>query len=378
MEEIETQQDEPVQASEPIRPVLFAGQFGLAQSRYTIRRLLSGLVGSAHGAALVSSGQADFADVLAPTVEFVEYPMLKLPLFRVQNRRILLDRLSRFKPTVLHGFWPDNPELVSWVSRKLGVPYVLSFYQRVSKISRLYLDARHASALVAPFQYIADDLAHQWPYLKDRVRLIEPGCYVEDQCACFDREDQNASLILIQPLERLTPLEPLLQAVRHLALDGFEFALGIIGTGPAEMAVRRRIRALGLMPVVTLVPELKPMRSLLEGCDIFIHLENSAACNMAMLEAMSLGVAVAGTSDPGQELLKDQQTAAVFETDDEIQIYGTLKKLLTQREWTRQLALEGQVLLRKNHRVSQMLESLTQLYRGVQENHQPDHQPQPA
>lgn len=356
---------EPV---EPLRPVLFAERFGMLESSYTIRRLLSGLVGSSHAAALVSSRRLELENVLAPTVEYVEYPVLKLPIFRTQNRRILLDRLARFKPTILHGFWPDHPELVAWASRQMQVPYILSFHQSVRKMSRLYLSARHAGALVAPFHYLADHLTRQWPQLSDRIRVIRPGCYVEDDCACFSEPNRKPSLVLIQPLNTLEELEPLLQAVRHLVLDGFEFALGIIGTGQAEAALRKRIRALGLTPVVTLVPTLRPLRSLLSGCDLFIHLNNSAAGTMALLEAMSIGVAVTGLGDPGGELLRDQETAALFDVEDEIHIYGVLKKLLTGRQWARGLALEAQEHLRRHHRVSRMLDELTALYHQVQES----------
>lgn len=357
---------EPV---EPLRPALFAERFGMRESSYTIRRLLSGLVGSAHGAAMVSSKQFELENVLAPTVEHIEYPVLRLPIFRSLNRRILLERLARFRPTILHGYWPDHPELVAWASRRLEVPYVLSFHQTVRRMSRLYLDARHASALIAPFQYIADHLAQQWPALSDRIRVIRPGCYVEDDCVCFSEPGRKASLVLIQPLETLDGLEPLLQAVRHLVLDGFEFALGIIGTGPAEAAIRKRVRAMGLTPVVTVVPSLRPLRALLSGCDIYLHLSNSAAGSMALLEAMSIGLAVSGREDPGGELLKDQLTAALFDAEDEIHIYGVIKKLLTRREWARQLALEAQEHLRKDYRVSRMLDALTALYRQVQESH---------
>ena len=233
-------------------------------------------------------------------------------------------------------------------------------------MSRL-LVARHASALLAPFQYIADHLSRQWPMLRERIRVIHPGCYVEDECACFAERDRRASVLHIGPLDRLEALEPLLQAIRHLVLDGVEFAFGIIGTGPAEMAVRKRIRALGLLPVVTLAPSLRPLRSLLAGCDIFVHLSNTAGCTMALMEAMSMGVAITGKGDPGGELLRDQETAALFDDQNEIHIYSVLKKMLLQREWTRKLAQEAQECLRRDYRVSRMLESLTALYREVQE-----------
>jgi hypothetical protein len=61
-----------------------------------------------------------------------------------------------------------------------------------------------------------------------------------------------------------------------------------------------------------------------------------------MLEAMGVGLAVAGARDQTGGLLRDGQTAALWEGTDELSIYGCLRRLLGQRDAARRLALNGQ------------------------------------
>lgn len=348
------------------RPVLFADSKLLQDYGAVLRRLLVGFVGSGYGSGLVGPDKGSEL-VLCPAVEHIEYPVLKLPIFRQKNFQLLRNHLERFKPTVLHSFWPGQPELAAKLSKELQIPFVLTIHKHLSGKLLSFLSIRHAHALIAPTQRIADSIVHVWPNYHNRIQLVPMSCYVEDTCCCYSDSNQITSILTSHPMKHLDEFEPLLQAIRHLALDGFEFLFGIMGSGKAERAIRGRIRALGLTQRVTVVPPMRPIREVLSGADIFIHVRDHGRCNPALLEAMSVGMAMAGDLDNSGELLQNQETALIFDPTDELDIYATLKKLLSRKEEARQLAMRGQSYLRKHHSVSQMVDKLISIYKFVQQ-----------
>jgi glycosyltransferase involved in cell wall biosynthesis len=279
--------------------------------------------------------------------------------------------LNRFKPTILHGIWPSHARLLRRLSVNLKVPYVLSFFVPPgSGIERIVHPLVPADGWIAATEPIAEILRGYAGDKPDQVILIRPGCYVEDECVCFAEAGRKPSMVLVQPLDRASDFDPFLRAVRHLLLDGHEFFVGILGYGRAEPAIRRRIRALGLASMISIVPIVETCRDVLSGADIFIRLKAKGRHDPSLLEAMSMGLAVAGCNDPVSRLLRDEKTGLVFEPDDELSIYNALKKLLSRPPWARQLALAGQEYVRQNHPVSRMIEMLIETYLAVQKRHQ--------
>jgi glycosyltransferase involved in cell wall biosynthesis len=118
--------------------------------------------------------------------------------------------------------------------------------------------------------------------------------------------------------------------------------------------------------VVTLVPRLVPWRPLLASGDIFIQPRPSPAFDPLLLEAMSVGAAVAGCKGGVDDLIIEEQTAVVFDPDDELSIMRTLRRLLDRREFARQIARSAQHYLRQNHTVSGMIAAVLRIYDRVQ------------
>lgn len=352
-----------------VRPVFLVDKDVYLNYASYIRRILVGLTGTAHASAMVCPGDVDAESILCPSVERYEHPALRLPIFIAQNRRILLERLNRFKPTVLHTFYPGQIRLAAWLSEQLDIPYVITFHQPVSKWMRYESPIRCASRLISSSDVIAEQLLQKWPVFSEKIDRINVGGFVEDTSSCFSREGDIASLITVQPLNHFKTFELLLNAVRHLVLDGFELMLAIIGSGSAESLIRRHIRKLGLAPVVTLVPPMRRVQSLLAGADIYLHLQDTGRFDAVLMEAMGVGLAVAGCPQTASGLLIDGQTAALWDPKDELNIYACLKQLLGQRETARQLALNGQQLLRRNNSVSRMVDKLMESYTLAQQSY---------
>ena len=353
----------------------------LSYSAY-IRRVLVGLSGTAHASALVCPACMDPQAILCPSVERIEHPALRLPIFWSQNQKILIDRLLRFKPTILHTFSPGQVHLTRRLSKQLQIPYVVTCHKSSLGRACFQKSLRQADRLIAPSKPIADRLAEKFPSLQTRIKQIHIGSFVDDQCCCFSHGGNVASMIAVHPLNSLKLFAPFLNAVRHLVLDGFEVMVGIMGTGKAEKAIRAHIRKLGLTSIVTVVPPLRPMRSVLSGADIYAHLSDRGTFDDQLLEAMAVGLAVVGSPETTSGLLYDGQTAAFWDSQDELNIYGCLKNVIGQRDKSRRLAQNAQSHLRQHNSVSRMVDKLMSTYIEAQQWHKqslktPDKTPAP-
>ncbi len=365
-----------------VRPVFLVDRSVFLSYSAYIRRILVGLAGTAHASALVCPACTDSQAILCPSVERIEHPALRLPIFWSQNRKILLDRLLRFKPTILHTFSPGQVHLAHWLSKQLQLPFVVTHHKNPSRWSCFENPIQHAAKVIAPSKSIADRLAEKCPGLQTRIEQIHIGSFVEDQCSCFSRGGNVASLIAVHPLSSLKIFVPFLNAVRHLVLDGFEVMVALMGTGKAEKAIRAHIRKLGLTSVVTVVPPIRPMQSVLGGADVYLHLSDSGVFDAQLLEAMAVGLAVVGAPETTSGLLHDGQTATFWDWCDELNIYGCLKNVLGQREKSRQLAQNAQSHLRQHNSVSRMVDKLMNTYIQAQQCHKqslktPDETPAP-
>jgi glycosyltransferase involved in cell wall biosynthesis len=80
------------------------------------------------------------------------------------------------------------------------------------------------------------------------------------------------------------------------------------------------------------------------------------------VEAMSVGAAVAACKGGVDDLIIENQTAIVFDPNDELIIKSTLQTLFDRREFARKIAQGAQNHLRENHTVSKMISATLQTY----------------
>ncbi len=145
-------------------------------------------------------------------------------------------------------------------------------------------------------------------------------------------------------------------------IDRYEFMVAVVGEGKAEMQLRKLLAALGLSQIVTIVPRLKPWHCVFAAGDIFIQPQPTSAFNPLLVEAMSVGAAVAACRGGVDDLIIENQTAVVFDPDDEISIKNTLQALFDRREFARKIARGGQNYLRENYTASKMISATLQTY----------------
>jgi glycosyltransferase involved in cell wall biosynthesis len=357
-----------------LRPALIASEHTVSEYSIFLEHLLVGLADESIPVVLVCPSDCDVGSVFTGAAEVISHPVFELPLIKHLNRRLLVEQLARFEPTVLHCLCESRASLTRHLARQLSLPYVLmvnSFQKRwrhfvcQRRMYRLTISPSHCARIIVPAKSVAANIAEVYPRFAQRIEQINMGTFVSEGNACFSESSRLASLVTAHPLDNTDDFENLFNAVRHLASDGYEFMMVVIGGGRAEKQLWKLLTALDLLQFVAIVPRLKPWRSVLAAGDIFIQPQPSAAFNPLLLEAMSVGAAVAACKGGVDDLIMEDQTAVVFDPNDELSIVGALQRLFDRREFARQIAKKAQEYLRENHTVSKMISATLQSYREV-------------
>jgi glycosyltransferase involved in cell wall biosynthesis len=354
-----------------LRPALIASERIVSEYSVFLEHLLVGFADESIPVALVCPPPCDAGSVFTGAAEVISHPVCGLPLTEHLNRRLLVEQLAKFEPTVLHCLCESKISLTRHLARQLGLPCVLtvnSFHKRWKhfvcqrRMYRLSGSAGHCGKIIVPAKSVATNIAEVYPRLAQRIEQINIGTFVEENTVCFSQSSRLASLVVAHPLDNVGDFENLFSAVRHLAVDGYEFMMVVMGSGRAERQLRKLLTAFDLLQTVTIVPRLKPWRSVFTAGDIFIQPQPSAAFNPFLLEAMSVGAAVAACKGGVDDLIIEDQTAVVFDPNDELSIVGALQRLFDRREFARQIAKKAQEYLMENHTVSKMISATLQTY----------------
>ena len=357
---------EDIAKSKSSRVGLIASERTIREYSMFLRRLLVGLADESVPVALVCPALRNAAPAFTGTAEVINHPVFDLPLMGRLNVRLLVERLGKFKPTVLHCLCESQASLTGQLARRLDVPYVLTVNSQQKRRSSLVVSLPHCIRIVTPARSIAESLAGLFPDYGELIEQINIGTFAAETGGCFSRSSRLATIVMAHSSGKVDDLENVFSVIRHLLIDGYEFMMVVAVGGRAERQLWKLLAAMDLAGVVTLVPGLMPWRLVATAGDIYIRPRPSGAFDPLLLEAMSVGTAVAACRGGVDDLIIDNQTAVVFNPDDELSIMRTIQQLLDRREFASQLARSAREYVRDNYTVSGMIAALFDLYRKVQ------------
>jgi glycosyltransferase involved in cell wall biosynthesis len=369
-EEKITTDSEPERAL-PSRVALIASRRTIAEYPLYLKYLLVGLADESVPALLVCPPVLDVDVVVPPVVEVVRHPAIEVLPLELYNRRLLLGRLTEFKPDLVHCLCETKAALARWLTRCLKLKYLLNLNSILTRYHFLSLSKGRCAAIITPAKTIADSFAAGHAKYAQRVRQINIGAFVCDTAACFARPERLPCVVVAHPLDNALDLENLFHVLHRLAVENYQFMVALVGTGRAESKIRKQLISAGLLRVVTIVPHLSGLNSALSSADIFVVPRPSARFNSLLLAAMGAGSAVATCTGGVDDLIINGKTAIVFNPDDQLSIYDCLKRLFDAREFAKQIACGAQQHLRQNYHVSDMVASTLQLYRQAGRPAQP-------
>ena len=345
-----------------IRPLIVSDSEAAQQFCAPLRHLLFGFEAQDITCCVVVTPESQIESFLWPGIEIIEYPAWRFPLFYWQNRRRLISQIEKFSPTIIHCLGTAKAMLAKALGRAFNIPVVLTANSSQQNFFKRRIISKGFSAIVAPSERIAELLKKRNPRIAALVRQVNTGTFVNETCACFSNPGRIPGMVIVSDFLRFDYLEPLLSAVRHLAVDGYEFLVVLMGSGPAERDIRRFIRSVGLISTVNISPQIGPLRAVFRGADIFIHPFITQSFDPAMIEAAGAGSAIATDKNNADNLLQNNTTAVFFDSRDELTIYSALQKLLDDREFAKSIASAAQDYLRSNNTVSLMVDGLLKVY----------------
>lgn len=349
-----------------VRPALIASAKTFSDYSIFLKHLLVGFAAESVPMALICGTDCGIDSIVPPSVEVIKHPAFEIPLLGRQNRRILLERLEKFRPTILHCLCETESALVRRLSRRLALPYVLTVNSLQKHWQQVSISLKRCARIIVPAKSIAANVMKVYPGLSDRVEEINIGTFVSESSSCFGESGRLASLVTTHPLDNVEDFENLFRAVKNLAIDRYEFMLVMTGDGVGERQVRKLLASLGLAQIVTIVPKLELWRPLLAAGDIFVRPRPQSTFDPLLLEAMSGGTAVAGCEGGVDDLIIADKTAVVFDAEDELSIRSKLQQLLDRPELARRVAMGAQQYLRENHSVSNMVSAILKTYQDAQ------------
>jgi len=345
-----------------LRIALIASEYTVCEYSIFLQHLLVGLADESIPVALICPPEFNPASVFTSAAEVISYPAFNLPLMGHVNIRLLTERLAKFEPTILHCLCESRASLTKQLAHRLDLPYVLMVNSLQKRWSRLSISPRYCERIVVPAKSIAENMMSVHPRFADRIEKINIGTFVAQRSGCFSDPFRLATMVMAGPLKKADDFENLFSVIRHLMIDGYEFMAVIVGGGRAERQLWKLLSALGLLKIISVVPRQLPWRSVLAAGDIFIQTRPNFAFNPVLLEAMSIGAAVAGCTGGVDDLIIEDRTAVVFDPNDEMSIMRTLQRLLDRREFARQIAGNAQQYLKENHSVSKMISATLRIY----------------
>jgi len=341
-------------------------------------RLLVGLTDGSIPIALVCPEDAQLDSIVLGTAEVIRYPSIQLPFIEHFNKRLLIERLAKFKPDVLHCLCETKESLTRQLARRLDLSYLLMVHLLHERWSQFSISSKRCKRIVTPAKSISTNLAGLHPRYADLIRQVNIGTFTASTSSCFSNPSRIPTIVLSHPFRHADEFEKLFGALRHLHVEGHEFMVVVIGGGRAETQLWKLLAATDLLPIVTIVPRHTSWRLVLGTADIFIRPQPTNAFDTVLLEAMSAGAAVAACRGGVDDLIMEASpqlasadsgagnTAVVFNPDDELSIVAALQQLLSRRELARQIAKNAQDYLKKNHSVSNMIAAYLELYNEIQ------------
>jgi glycosyltransferase involved in cell wall biosynthesis len=349
-----------------MRVALIASEYTVREYSMFLQNMLVGLADESIPVALVCPPNFDPASVFTDAAEVINYPTFDLPLMAHINIKLLAERLAKFEPTIIHCLCESRASLAKKLAYRLDLPYVLMVNSLQGRWNRLSASLNHCARIIVPANSLVENMKSVFPHFAERTEQINIGSFVAENRCCFSDFTRLTTIVMAGPSKKADEIENLFSVIRHLVIDGYEFMVVLVGKGRADRQMWKLLEALDLLKIVSIVPRQLPLRSILAAADIFIQPQPNCTFNPILLQAMSVGAAVAGCTGGVDDLIIEDQTAVVFDPNDEMSIMRTLKRLLDRQEFSRQIAGNAQQYLRENHSVSKMIAATMKMYYETQ------------
>jgi glycosyltransferase involved in cell wall biosynthesis len=206
---------------------------------------------------------------------------------------------------------------------------------------------------------------------RDRVSIVPNGVAILPAADAAARAEARAALglsrrFVVGAVGRLAPeknLSLLLAAFKQATRSGDDAALLIVGDGPEREKLVRETDALGISRSVRFVGWRDNVAKLLPALDVYALSSHAEGLPLAMLEAMSAGIAVVATTVGDiRDVVQDGVTGRLVPEGDASRFASALRDLRDDAELRRQLGIQARALVNARYSRSAMVDAYLDAY----------------
>jgi len=290
------------------------------------------------------------------------------------KRRIarLAAQVRRRKIDLLHALDARAVEVTRAVAREVGISYVVSSHD-LDDARRIGTLEDRAAGVLASSTPIQQNLLEHHVTTAEKISLVRPGVHTASRPTCFCESGRHIGLVAGGPMDREREFEPVLRAFAELHERKFECAFFVMGGGPAERRIRRRVSALGLNHELTFAAtkSLSQFAGIAKAADVYVSVAPRPQLTLRALLAMAAGTVVLSPEDPAADFLIDGQTAMLFRPEDPAELTTKLVALLDDPDAARSLAQGGLDHVAATHSPSDAARAVAEIYRRALRKDEP-------
>lgn len=227
--------------------------------------------------------------------------------------------------------------------------------------------ARQADLCVPPSAFVAGLVRRAFNLDPSRVRVVPNG--VPDEFLAYQHDPQAAHEGPLVFFGRFDPMKGVDTLVEALGLLGARAPHALlIGKGPEQHVLQKRIQVLGLSDSVEIRPWMThdELAQTLTSARMMVLPSRMENFSLSLLSAMAVGVPVIGTSVGGTpEIIQPGQTGLLVEPDDPRTLAAAIEYLCHDADLARHLGQAGRTYVRTHLTWDRVAASFEALYQTL-------------
>jgi len=254
-----------------------------------------------------------------------------------------------------------------------GIPYP---YRK--KLKRLLFNpilCRLADEIITISEHTKSNLVTYENFPARRMKVIYNGIDLRQFSQKIDPDSKKQSLGLTQDsrvigiVARLDPVKNhamLFRAFKRILNVIPDTYLLIVGDGPEEKRLKLLVESLDITDKTLFLGARKDISALLHIFDVFVLPSFSEGMSASLIEAMGAGVPIVATNVGGNpEVVKDQETGYLVQSDNDQEMADILIRLLQDEKKRQRVGQTGQQRVHDMFSLDKMITTYTELYLRV-------------
>lgn len=301
---------------------------------------------------------------------------IKITILNIENHKSLkvayeLNKIVRnFKPDIIHA-WDEH---IVFFSLPIALIHRIKFINGSLRHGILKLKPRHLLRNIL-FRLSPVIIANSFAgYKANRLRITNKRFVlyngIDETFNKFNMVPSNKGNIMLEiganksidcnviiSVSRLHPIKDyftVIEALKILKNEGFDFIYLIIGDGPMKKSIQAKIDLYDLKENIFLIGLKANIEIYLSIADIFLHSSEGEGCSNVILEAMYSGLPVIASATGGTPEIVSEQTGFLFKYKSVNDLYNKLRKLLTDKPLRLKLGENGYKMIRNNYTLDNM------------------------